>query len=748
MTYNLKFEEIEMEKGYTNQTLYINLSDKQIKIKPVSDEMKEKFIGGKGFDLWLMWNSLPKDRIVEWNDPENEICIATGPLGGGTVIPGSGKSIVTTISPITGIIVDSNVGGYFGPYLKHAGFDALEIQGKADEEVIVYIDAETQKIEVMPAPEGKYNEDSHLLTQELMKAFSKDPDHKDYKQISVVSTGPGAKYTNWGMLNFSFFTAKRDWASYKQAGRGGIGTVFADKNIKALVIYGKKKFPNINPVDPDTLKKIAKEHNTNIIQHDHEQNLVREIGTGYLPEIMNEYDLLPTENYRFGKHHTLTSDQIPYQQDDWKKTFCDTKPGTSSCWVGCTLSCAHYMRNFELSTGPYKGQKVVVDGPEYETIAGCGSNWGVWDVPTVMEVNFYCDTYGLDTISVGTGIAFVMECFEAGIITKKDTDGLDLSFGNGAAGIELIHQMGRGKGFGAQVVGKGIKQMKRIFAEEYGGDAQFLQDIGMEHKGLEFSEYLTKESLAQQGGFGFALKGPQHDEAWLIFEDLVKKSMPSFSDKARALTWFPYWRTWFGLNGLCKILWNDVKPADNNALPIHDPETGDLVQARIPKHVQYYADYYTAVTGIQSTTQSIVKDSERVYNFQRIFSIRLGKGLRENDSHMPYRAMGPVTEVEYKSRQERYDGQLKTLLNIDEGKIEGMSTAERIAAIREYKYTQYTQLQNEVYTARGWTQKGCPSYEKVKELGLDFDSSIMDTIQPYFNDDDEVSIPEKVQQLD
>ncbi|MCK4286531.1 MAG: aldehyde:ferredoxin oxidoreductase, partial [Candidatus Lokiarchaeota archaeon] len=107
-----KYELRDVQKGYVNRTLYINLSNNEIIIKPVSDEMKEKFIGGKGFDLWLMWNALPKDKNVQWNDPKNEICIASGPLGGSIFYPGSGKSIVTTISPLTGIIVDSNVGGY------------------------------------------------------------------------------------------------------------------------------------------------------------------------------------------------------------------------------------------------------------------------------------------------------------------------------------------------------------------------------------------------------------------------------------------------------------------------------------------------------------------------------------------------------------------------------------------------------------------------------------------------------------
>jgi len=124
----------KIDKGYNNRTLYINLADMAIASKPVTKETKELFIGGRGFNLWLLWNALPKDRIVKWNDPENEVCIACGPLGGTTMYPGSGKSIAVSISPLTESVIDSNAGGYFGPYLKFSGWDAIEIQGKAKTE--------------------------------------------------------------------------------------------------------------------------------------------------------------------------------------------------------------------------------------------------------------------------------------------------------------------------------------------------------------------------------------------------------------------------------------------------------------------------------------------------------------------------------------------------------------------------------------------------------------------------------------
>jgi aldehyde:ferredoxin oxidoreductase len=374
--------------------------------------------------------------------------------------------------------------------------------------------------------------------------------------------------------------------------------------------------------------------------------------------------------------------------------------------MGCTVACSHGVRDFVPLTGPYRGQKVFVDGPEYETIAGCGSNLGIFDPHTVIELNFYCDAYGLDTISVGTAVAFAMECFELGLITPAHTGGMDLSFGNRASALELVHQMARGEGFG-KLVGQGVRRMKAVFAAEFGADPKFLADIGMESKGLEFSEYMTKESLAQQGGYGLTLKGPQHDEAWLIFLDIVHNLMPTFEQKAEALHWFPMFRTWFSLCGLCKLPWNDITPEDNKRSP--EP-------AKVMKHVQWYAEYFSSVTGREVSPDDLIRMSETVYNFQRIFNLRMGFGRREQDT-LPYRAMGPVTEAEYESRAERYDRQLTDTCQVD---CAGKSTAEKVALLRQRREQQYERLKDAVYQRRGWTSDGVPTLETVKRLGIDF----------------------------
>jgi len=692
----------QIENGYTNRTLYINLSDKKISSKPVSDEMKRIFTGGRGFDLWLLWNATSEK--TKWNDPQNEICIACGPLGGTTLYPGSGKSIVTTISPATETVMDSNVGGYFGPYLKFAGWDALEIQGKADTDVVIVIDGDKGVVSIVDA-EGLPS-DTHLLGTILGERYGEGK----LRSIASVSAGSGAEHTLMGCLNFSWYDNARKTYRYKQAGRGGTGTVFRDKKIRAIVVKFSKVTAEINqPADPDKLKAGGREYSKEIRTLDPQQNEMARVGTTHLVDIMNDHDCLPVNNFRFGSH----PDGKSLGREVYRKKF---HPGFDGCWMGCSVACSHVVKDYVLKTGPYKGQSVWVDGPEYETIAGCGSSWGIFDPDFLIEVNFYCDTYGLDTISVGTATAFAMECYEMGLIDKTVTGGLELGFGNKGAALEVIHQMARGEGFGA-VVGQGVRRMKDLFAHEYDADMSIMQDIGMECKGLEFSEYITKESLAQQGGYGLALKGPQHDEAWLIFMDMVNNQIPTFEQKAEALYWFPMWRTWFGLNGLCKLAWNDIVPEDNKGTP--EP-------AKVMKHVRWYAEFFSAVTGIEAKPDDLITMSEKIYNFQRIFNLRQGFGRREQDN-IPYRAMGPVTAEEYESRQSRYDTQLKELGIMDPS---GKSTEDKLKALREYRESQYEKLKDAAYKRRGWTSDGVPTLNKIKELGIDF-PDVLELISKY-----------------
>ncbi len=703
-------------KGYANRTLYVNLSTNTISEKPVTDDMKKKFTGGRGFGLKLLWDSIKP--TTRWNSVENELVITTGPLCGTTQYAGSGKSLCLTISPSTDIICDSNVGGFFGPYLKFAGFDALEIQGKAKEDVVIVVDGEQGKITIETSPKEETN--SHVLSEQLTHMYASEDTKAARQKVSVVSAGKGAENSWWGCLNFSFYDIRRKVCRMKQAGRGGLGTVLRDKNIKAVVAK-VEHFDGVSnhPADPVTLAKVGTKLHREIRDLDREQCNMRAVGTVHLVEIMDQYDLLPTENYRFGSFPKASKIFSPKFFEFFTKIIPD------GCWHGCTMACSKTVDGFEIMTGPYKGQKVTVDGPEYETV-GCGANMSLWDPKWILEFNFYCDTYGLDTISTGTAIAFYMELFEYGILTKERCDGLELYFGNFDAVMEFLHRMARGDDAEfITVASKGVRRVKDWLKKKGWGDPQLIEDAGMESKGLEYSEYVTKESLAMQGGYGLTLKGPQHDEAWLIFMDMVNNQIPTFKDKAEALHYFPMWRTWFGLNGLCKLPWNDIEPANN-------AETDE--PAKVPEHVQNYVEYQNAVTGWNVDKKELILQSERCYNWQRAMNVWLGKGTR-NEDWIPYRSMGPVTEMEYVSRKDRYDKQLVEKVGLTKTKVETMSVPEKMKALYEYRRNEYEKLADAVYYRRGWTPNGVPTPQKMKQLGMD-DPKLLKVLQKKIDEDE------------
>lgn len=689
------YEKRPVIRGYNMRTLHVDVGSRKVSERPVTEDMKRRFVGGKGFGLKLLWDATKSS--TRWDSPENEIVIAMGPVCGNTNYPGSGKSLVVSLSPMTDIPIDSNVGGYFGPYLKFSGWDALELQGKADRETIVFVDGNEGVVRLYEAP-PELPRDTHLLAEALTRAFAKD--EGDLQSVAVVSSGRGADHSPMGLLNFSLYDKRRGGCRVKQAGRGGIGRVLRDKKIRAVVCrYQGVEQDSNGAADPAAVQRIGLKLHREIMVNDNKQCRMRRQGTAHLMEVMNDYDLLPTKNHKYGQDPRGPE----IASNVWEGLLTQGKP--DGCWFGCTLACAHAVDGFELQTGPYKGQKVCVDGPEYETAAGVGSNLYVYDPHGILEINFYCDTYGIDTISFGTTTSFLMECWELGVLNAERTDGIDLSWGNWKGACQILHDMADGKPFGV-LAGRGVRFLAEHFSKEYGADPQVLKDIALHGKGLEQSEYISKESLAQQGGYYLTNKGPQHDEAWLIFMDMVNNRIPTFENKAEALHYFPMFRTWFGLQGLCKLPWNDIEPADNARWA--EPN-------KVPEHVHNYVELYTAITGESLDWDGLILQSERVYNFQRAFNVRQGFGRRKDD-YPPYRAMGPVFPDEYEARAERYDKQMKEKIGADPA---GKSVQEKLAITREYRMRQYDQLVDAVFKRRGWTPDGCPTPEHLKRIGMD-----------------------------
>jgi aldehyde:ferredoxin oxidoreductase len=689
--------------GYTDRILKVNLDTQEITIEELPPDFKNKYVGGRGYALKLIWDGTTRE--TRYDSSENILVMASGPLGNEPAFPGTGKFIVGTISPLTDTFIDSNIGGHFGPILKLAGFDAIAVSGISKDDVVILIDSDARIISIAYAPAHDIEgDDGSLSFGERLLKYVNGGEYSD--SLAAVTAGKGGCNARFGIVNSLFFDVRRKRIRSKQAGRGGTGTVMRYKRLRGIVVRSSlPKANGNNAIDKEGVRQAGSKLKAVISRCDSQQLNLSTWGTTGLSEYMDKFHLFPINNYQYG--------QSPESSKLFANVFLDryfSKKIPDGCYYGCNLACAKGSENVELTRGPRAGHVVNIDGPEYETV-GAVSSMGIFDPHFVMEYNWYCDEYGLDTISTGVTISFFMECFQRGFLSADDV-GYELIFGNIEAVDRLLHEIANGKGFG-KIAGQGVARGKRWVAEKYAArngtseDAIMaeLNKFGMEVKGLEFSMYITKESLAQQGGYGFALKGPQHDEAWLIFIDQVHKELPTLEHKADALKWFPLIRTWFNATGLCKLPWIDVRnpEAANTAEPAKNVPT-----------LSYYVSYLNATTGSNKKLEDILDDSERLYILQKLINLRQGKGTRISDQ-IPLRAMGPAYFNEYESRVEYYDEWLQQHLG---GNRLPASPEERHKLLMQKRIEAYRQLCDIVYQKKGFTSDGVPKWETVQRFGL------------------------------
>jgi aldehyde:ferredoxin oxidoreductase len=700
---SIEYKPAPIQGGYTDSILQVNLSSCSISIREVRSDFKEKYIGGRGYALKLIWDGTSGE--TRYDSQENILVMASGPLGNEPKFPGTGKFIVGTISPLTDTFIDSNIGGHFGPILKLCGFDALAISGIAKEDAVLIVDGDRGSIDIIQAPVFGQGIDQGSLSygNALIEWVNKGKLNED---TAVVTTGIGARHARFGIINSIFYDKRRNRIRSKQAGRGGTGTVMRYKGLSAVIVrssLGRVKANN--PVDKEGVRQAGSSLKKVISKMDPQQLQLSNWGTAGLVEYMNEFHILPVDNYQYGDHQNSPAVYANVFLDHY---FSKNIP--DGCYYGCNLACAKGVENVKLTRGPYSGRNVSVDGPEYETL-GAVTCMGIFDPQFVLEFNWYCDEYGLDTISMGVTTAFVMECIQRGYLSEEDI-GYGLSWGNVDGVDRLLHETARGEGFG-NICGQGTLRVKSWVADRYSTETgirkerviEELNRFGMETKGLEFSMYVTKETLAQQGGYGFALKGPQHDEAWLIFIDQLRKEIPSFEMKASALKWFPLIRTWFNAVGLCKLPWIDVRHPD--AASTNNPSQN------LPT-LEYYVKYLNATVGSQKTLQDILDDSERLQLLQKLINLRHGKGTRSSDQ-IPLRAMGPAYFNEYEARADYYDSWLKEQLGED-GVPDDPELKHRM--IIKLRQDAYKKLCDAVYRKKGYTQDAVPLPSTLERFGL------------------------------
>ena len=710
----MKFKKSPLVHGYANRILTIHLGTHTILTPELDPQVRDYFTGGRALGLYLLHKNITTQTTPD--APENPLIFSPGPLGGIPQFPGTSKCMAISLSPLTGIPGVSNFGGHFGAYLKYVGFDALEITGKSEKDIMIVIDGFREDISVMDAPsiDQVFDLEKDITDRFIQAGYER-------KNIVFLTTGIGAANTTYGCINSHYFDPTKSMNGIrgifrtKQAGRTGLGSVMMDKKIRAIVVLSE--FPKgENPfgaVDWDKVKKAGAELGKIIREVDPQSLKMHRKGSAGLIAFMNKeaYQSLPVKNYQSGSDPRAEKITGKY----YAEHLFDHR-GRDGCFPGCSLQCTKG-GCVALTFGDQKNRKVWVDGPEYETAAGFGSNLGIWNAEFIMEANWHCDNYGIDTITTAVVIAFLMECFQRGHLTQEDTDGLELTWGNEKAVLRFIHQIAHRETALSKEAGKGMQHLVNWISDRYvrrtgkADPREELQRFAMQTKGLPFSLYRTHRSLSMQASYAAASDiGAHHAAAWLIKIDLLG-AFPTLRDKARALITYPRVRLGNDNMGLCKLPWVDVFNPDSEQVKNTDKYIN-------PASQKIYADFYNGMLGTNLTWEKIFEQTDRDINLQRVMNAMVyGKNTGQHD-WIPDRAIGPIDNKLYDAEKDYHDQELSRFLEKSPTEIQNMTTGEKRANLMNHKKEQLRQLIQAYYQERGWNTSGIPTIDTLKQIGL------------------------------
>ena len=562
--------------GILGNILDIDLTTETWKLSEYPLDLAVKYLGGRGFNVHVLYDQLPAG--VDPLGPENLLLISCGLLTG-TAAPTSARLHMNALSPLTGILGSSNIGGKFGARLRSNGIQSVIVRGKATRPVYLWIDSNT--IEVRNA-RSLWGLDTWETEKQLK---SKQGGNK----ISVLTIGPGGEN---GAL-FGCVMTERDHA----AGRTGMGTVMGSKNLKAIVVKKQKRKDlqgSKGQFDESIRRYIWQIQNS-----PHYAGISRYGGAGYV-DWANDLGILATRNYR--ENTFEAADHI-----DGKKLE-DQITRRRSCHR-CPVHCK---ADIEFKRGKYKGMRAV--RPEFEPMLSLGSKCGLRDLDTLVFLDNLCSRVGLDNISAGSVIAFAMDLFERGIISMKDTGGLDLGWGNGEAMETLIRQMAAGQGFG-RILAQGIRRASRLIGR---GAERYAPHV----KGLEMAGYHPDNIMGTALGYAVASRGADFNDVfatleykWLPDEQSKELGAPKASDlksihgKAELVRRSSIMGIVLDGLGLCKV------PALCLICSY------DLVGE---------AELTAAITGWPVDASKLFVSGERIANLERLFNLRHGASAADD----------------------------------------------------------------------------------------------------------------------
>jgi len=452
-----------MIHGTTAKILRVDLSTNSIEIEEFTEDFYELYPGGKALAGFILLNEMSPH--TDPFAPENVLVIANGLLTGAPISTAT-RYVVSARSPLTMGYGESEAGGFWGPELKMAGFEAIVVKGHAPEPVYLWI--QEGEAEIRPA--------GHLwgrLTAEVQESIRAElSDDK----IRVLQIGPAGE----NLVRFAGIT--NDLRHFN--GRNGMGAVMGSKNLRAVAVRGRRRYQTMAH-DPDTLMKLGRKLAKGVRESPLSWDL-QQRGTPGIVEPLNVSGILPTRNFRQGAFENV--DEIKWEA--YEKELLIARRSCYACAVRCKR---------EVAVG---GKTSVYGGPEYETLASFGPNCGVSDLQVIAKANEMCNSYMLDSISTGATIAFAMECFEHDLIGLDDTDGLDLHFGNAEAMLTMIDWIATRKGLG-NLLAEGVMRA----SESIGSDAHF---FALHVKGQELPMHDPRGKYNVGMGYAISEIGADH----------------------------------------------------------------------------------------------------------------------------------------------------------------------------------------------------------------------------------------------
>lgn len=553
--------------GYIGKILRINLSEEKIKVESLDLDIARSYIGGRGLGAYLAYREIAPS--VDPFSPDSSIYFITGPLQG-TLTPFTPKFVIINKSPLSGSLSRSvSGGGGFGPGLKYAGFDAVVIKGKAKEPVYVLID--DGKAEIRDARQYW-----GMTSSETESAIKKELDDAS---VSVIQIGPAGEQ----LVRFAGV-----FVSSRAAARGGTGAVMGSKNLKAIAVKGSK---NVYTADIGEFLKLLEETYATIRENPAVSKRI-ELGTPGTVQVAYSTGVLPIMNFSRSTFEGI--------QGLMPETVRDTLYIHNESCFGCPIPCG---KSAFIKNGPYKG--TVLPGPQYETIGLLGSNCGISDIRAIAQANYLCNEYGIDTISTGSTIAFAMECYERGLITDRDTDGLKLKFGDPDIVMALIEKIAHRKGFG-NLLAEGTKKV----SETIGKDSH---RFAMHSKGQDFAAYEPRALVGMGLMYATATPGANHSYGpTLTGERVGLRDMLTHKEKGKLNR-----KT---QNAYC--LQDSMIFCSFSRFGMDDPR-------RL---------YFTnAVTGWFYSDEEATLIADRIYTLERLFNVR--EGFTKADDSLPWRCI-------------------------------------------------------------------------------------------------------------